>query len=123
MDANAIELGRYAVLDDELVVVTAVTATQITVGRDVVDTVPAPHLAGTRLLFIDDYISTDGQEYDDGETTNIKLLPTTGKGTLAEAAAPFNTVTFDGRAAKPYPRVTSRSMVRLIHPLPAARRT
>ena len=75
----------------------------MTVGRGVLDSVPAVHALGARVFFPDVYFETDQVEYAQGEVARIKLLPTTAKGTLAEASATAQTVTIQARASRPYP--------------------
>lgn len=95
--------GTHAQIDGELVVVTSVTDTLLGIGRGVLDTVPVAHLTGATVLFWDDFADSDGVEYVSGETIKAKILPTTGKGTLDLADAPEDSVSFVGRADRPYP--------------------
>lgn len=99
---DIVRVGSYAVIDNEIVSVVAITDTTVTVGRGVADTVPTAHILGSRVYFADDFFETDGTEYAVGETARIKLTPTTSLGTLAVASAPERTVTIVGRASKPY---------------------
>ena len=103
IDLDIVRLNTYAVIDNELVVVTAINSSSMTVGRGVLDTVPVVHALGARVFFPDVYFETDPVEYATGETARIKLLPTTAKGTLVEASATVQTVTIQARSSKPYP--------------------
>ncbi len=103
IDLDLVQPGTYAIIDNEIVRVDAVTDTTLTVGRGVLDTVAAPHAVGAHILFTDAYCETDAVEYATGETARIRLLPVTGMGTLDVSAAPTQTVTIAGRHAKPYP--------------------
>lgn len=103
IDMALVRLNSYAVIDNEIVAVTAVSGTSITVLRGVLDTVPTPHSAGARLYFIEDFCETDGIDYQSGETARIRLTPRTGAGTLALASAPTQSRTLSARQAKPYP--------------------
>lgn len=103
IDLDIVKLNTYAIIDNELVVVTAISSSSMTVGRGVLDTVPVVHASGARVFFPDVYFETDQVEYAMGETARIKLLPTTAKGTLAEGSAPAQTVTIQARSARPYP--------------------
>lgn len=103
IDLDTVRTGSYAVMGNEILRVTTVSSTSVTVGRGCLDTVPIEHASGTRIFFADDVFESDGVEYATGETARIKLLPTTGLGTLAEASAPAQTVTMAQRLARPYP--------------------
>lgn len=103
IDLDIVKINTYAIIDNELVVVTAISSSSMTVGRGVLDTVPVVHALGARVFFPDVYFETDTVEYATGEVAQIKLLPTTAKGTLAEGSAPAQTVTIQARSSKPYP--------------------
>lgn len=103
IDVDVVRVGSYALLGTEIVRVDSITSTLMTVGRGCLDTVPISHIVGTRIFFADDVFGTDGVEYATGETARIKLLPTTGQGTLAESSAPQQTVVITNRHSRPYP--------------------
>lgn len=103
IDLDTVRTGSYAILGNEILRVVSVGSTSVTVGRGCLDTVPIEHASGARIFFADDVFETDGVEYATGETARIKLLPTTGLGTLAEGSAPAQTVTMAQRLSRPYP--------------------
>lgn len=105
IDLDLVEPGTHAQVDQELVRIDAIdTATNtLTVGRGVLDTVPRPHTNGARIFFWDVYSGSDLVEYVSGETVLMKVLPTTGLGTLSIAEAPEDGVTLNQRASRPYP--------------------
>lgn len=105
VDLDMVEVGGYAYLDDEVVAVTAINASAktLTVNRGVLDTVPVAHAAGSRLWFADGFQGVDPTEYAAGETVNARLLTVTGKGTLALASAPTNSLAMNRRQNRPYP--------------------
>lgn len=103
VDLDVVRVGSYAMIGTEFVSITSVSDTSLGVGRGVLDTVARAHAIGARLMFIDDFCETDQVEYAQGETARIKLLPTTGQGTLAEGSAPAQTLTIQARAPRPYP--------------------
>lgn len=103
IDTALVSLNTYAMIDNEFVAVTAISPTSITVLRGVLDTVPAVHTVGARIYFIEDTCETDGIEYATGETARIRLLPTTGRGTLAITSATTQVRTVYARQARPYP--------------------
>lgn len=100
--SSSVVLGTHAQIGSELVKITAVASDSITVGRGVLDTVPTLHASGTPVLFWDAFGDSDNVEYVTNETINVKILPTTGRGTLAIASAPEDSLTFASRAYKPY---------------------
>ncbi len=104
-DLDIVKLNTYAYLDNEIVAVKAINlvAGTITVDRGVLDTVPAPHLASARIWFADAFEALVTEQYLSGESLQVKMLPATGLGRLAESAAPADSYTFAGRMIRPYP--------------------
>lgn len=98
-----VAIGSLAHLGEELVRIDALSTTSVTLGRGCLDTVPEKHLVGSRLWFIDLFADGDEVQYVDGESLNVKVLPSTGQGELDIADAPADTVTMDQRAIRPYP--------------------
>jgi hypothetical protein len=103
VDRDIIKLGSYAIINAELVVVDGVSAGSITVRRGCLDTVPTTHAVNSRIYFASDYNGSDGFEYDTGNIARLRILPVTGKGTLALASATELSHTVVARQAKPYP--------------------
>lgn len=103
IDIDIVELNTYAVWGSEIVRIDAVSASSMTVARGCLDTVPRLHANGDRIFFSDAFYETDTIEYVDGEIARIKLLPSTGLGTLAIGSAVEQTVTVDARLSRPYP--------------------
>ncbi|HEJ6948834.1 TPA: hypothetical protein ACIIU3_003290 [Serratia marcescens] len=97
-------VGAGAIIGDEIVRIDAadLATGTLTVGRGCADTLPAGHLAGARLRFFQDAIESDGLEYLEGETVDVRLLTRTAQETLAAGAAPVNHLTLQARQAKPY---------------------
>lgn len=104
-DLDVVKLDTYAYLDNEIVAVKAINlvAGTVTVDRGVLDTVPAPHLASARIWFADAFEALVTEQYLSGESLQVKMLPATGLGRLAESAAPADSYTFAGRMIRPYP--------------------
>lgn len=105
VDGELVAPGTYAIIDSEVVRVDSINTTSgaITLGRGVLDTVAASHSAGAVMIFADGYTGSDSVERVDGDVMQVKLRPRTGRGTLAEASALTDTLTFDQRAFRPYP--------------------
>lgn len=105
IDLDLVEAGSWAYVDNEIVSVTAINtgAGTVTLGRGVLDTVAKPHNAGARIFFAGIYSAEEATEYLAGQSINVKMLTRTGKGTLAEAAAPVDAVTMARRQYRPYP--------------------
>lgn len=102
-DADLIEAGMVGQIGDELVVCVSKDGADLVVGRGVLDTVPAPHLADATLMFWDAYAGLDPKEYLEGETVDVKLLPQGSGGVLPLASATAASVTLARRATRPYP--------------------
>lgn len=111
-DFDLVEVGKYAAIGAEFVRVDAVTDTEITVGRGVLDTVPAAHLLGERVYFVDGNTGRDQNVYEAGNTyyntAKEKLITVTGRGELDLSLAPEIIVNIVGRLARPYPPGTFR---------------
>ncbi len=105
IDLDIVAVGGYAVINAEYVLVEAIDwlAGTATIARGVLDTVPVAHAAGARIWFADGYHGLDTTEFADAETVDVKLRPITGRGELAIADAPVNSITFDQRQYRPYP--------------------
>ncbi|HEX7123458.1 MAG TPA: phage tail protein [Gemmatimonadaceae bacterium] len=105
VDIDLVAVGSYAYLNDEAVAITAINAAArtLTVNRGVLDTVPVAHAAGSRIWFADGFQGIDPTEYAVGETVNARLLTVTGKGTLALASAPTDSLAMNRRQNRPYP--------------------
>ncbi|NGQ93542.1 hypothetical protein G5V65_21970, partial [Rhodobacter sp. HX-7-19] len=80
-----------------------ITPSSITVGRGCLDTVPRAHPSGTSVIFFDEVARITEDSWAAGETLAARLLPETGRGTLAFALAPEDLVTLDRRAIRPLP--------------------
>lgn len=105
VDIDLVAVSSYAYLNDEAVAITAINtaARTVTVNRGVLDTVPVAHAAGSRIWFADGFQGIDPTEYAVGETINARLLTVTGKGTLALASAPTDSLAMNRRQNRPYP--------------------
>lgn len=101
-DLSEVALQTWAQLGDELVFVTALTETSVTVKRGILDTIPRSHLAGTEIYFWDAFAQGDQTEYLGGETLDIKVAPVSGGGQVDLADAATMTLLLQGRAARPY---------------------
>lgn len=103
MDLDQVTLGTWLQCDSEIMAVTALSDTSITVKRGCLDTVPASHSAGAYLIFWDAYAQGSETQYASGETVKVKLLTVTGAGELPVAMAAESSVTMNSRAIRPYP--------------------
>lgn len=103
-DLDYIEIGDWFILDDEICRIDALNTTLGTmeIGRGCLDTVPAEHADGARMLFADNYNGYDPTEYVAGETIDVKIRPASGAGLVSLADASTLTVEMDQRAFRPY---------------------
>lgn len=106
-DLEEVAAGDVAQINDELFRVdgfgTDGGGDYVTVGRGVLDTVPAIHAIASSVLFWDGYIASDGVQYTASDSIDVKLTTVSGSNELDLASAPEDTVTMDSRAIKPYP--------------------
>ena len=103
VDLDQVQADDFALIDDEWMLVTAINvgASQVTLARGVLDTVPVAHAAGTRVWFVHPhYISP---EYVAGEIAQLRLCPKTGKGELSVSLATTLTRSIQQRFIRPYP--------------------
>lgn len=103
IDLSEVRIGTFCQIDSELMRVDVITSTSITVGRGVLDTVPATHADNAKIFFWDDYTQGgDETEYGSGTTINLKIRPVNGAGEVALADATADPITFNQRAVRPY---------------------
>jgi hypothetical protein len=100
---DEVGIGTLAVIGGELVRIDGITPDALTVGRGCLDTVPRAHAAGTPVVVFDEVARITENSWAAGETLAVRLLPETGRGTLAFALAPEDQVTLDRRALRPLP--------------------
>lgn len=100
-----IAAGTYAQIGQEIVRVDTYNAATgaITIGRGVCGTVARTHAAGAWVLFLGDFLASEGVERIEGQDVDVKLLPRTGMGQLQVGLAPADTLEMAGAAARPYP--------------------
>ncbi|MGY6535285.1 MAG: phage tail protein [Pararhodobacter sp.] len=102
-DIGGVATGTLASIGGELVRVDGIAPDAITVGRGCLDTLPRAHGAGSPVIFLDAGARITDVGWAAGETLAVRLLPETGRGTLAFARAPEDSVTLDRRALRPLP--------------------
>jgi len=101
IDTDMVAVGDFAIVDNEWLMVTAISVSTMTFARGVLDTVPAAHSAGARVYFVvPHYI---GHEYVTGETAQLRLLPKTGRGELSVSSASTLSRSIQQRFIRPYP--------------------
>lgn len=105
IDLDRVEVGGLVLCEDEWLQVTSVdlAAPTVTLERGMLDTVPAVHVLGSRLWFVDGFAHYLTLEYVVGESPSVVLLPKTGRGTLDEALATPLSLTIAQRFIRPYP--------------------
>lgn len=106
-DLTQLAAGDLLVIDDEVMRVDDMalsgSVVTVTVGRGVLDTVPAFHAAGAAVLFWWQFGGSDGVQYTAGESVTYRLLPRTSDQMLSLDRVGDAVVTFDSRAQRPYP--------------------
>lgn len=107
---DLVSIGIGTVSTNELAEVVSITPTTLTLKRGMLDTVPMAIANNTRLMFIGSsaipWTVRLPNEYALSESISVKLLTTTGQGTLPIGSAPADTATVNstsGRQFRPYP--------------------
>ncbi|UTC27982.1 putative virion structural protein [Stenotrophomonas phage A1432] len=120
VDLEFITAGSLAVLGTgvdnsnnafEIVQVTALTDTTVTVRRGMLDTTPRKSIAaGVRILFLGqgDFLEELPTEYASGEYIQVRQLTTTPSGTLPLANAPIDAITIASNARQNRPNPPGR---------------
>lgn len=116
LDLDLVKVGDLAAIGigasstSELVEVVSITNTLLTVKRGMLDTVPASVTSSTRIIFLGSsdspWIEELPNEYALGESISVRMLPTTGQGTLALESGATDTLVVNatsGRQWRPYP--------------------
>ena len=103
VDLDVVDLGTHAQIGTEIVAVDSIDGLSLTFRRGVLDTVPVVHAAGERIYFWDEFSGSAADEYVDGETIAVKVLPINGAGEFDLDAATAQSVVLSSRAARPYP--------------------
>lgn len=95
--------GTLALIDDEIVMVETPGVNQIVVRRGCLDTVPAVHLAGARMWLLGLTRALDAADRATDTTVAYKARPGLYGAPVDLADLPTESVTFAGRALRPYP--------------------
>lgn len=105
IDADDMVAGEYIQIEGEKMEVIShdTGAKQMVVKRGILDTVPATHAAGSPIYGSQYFNGFDQTEYVTGEVVDVKLLTSTGKGTLALGSATTDQFTLASRKDLPYP--------------------
>jgi len=103
VDLDSISPGTWAQIEDEIVIIDDIDGSTLTIRRGCLDTIPDDHAAGSEIYFWDNYAGSDGVEYADSESINVKLLTVNGSGVLDIEDAIEGSLTIDSRAIRPYP--------------------
>lgn len=101
---NAVRTGDMALIDDEIVQLMAIgPGLTLTVRRGCCDTVPAVHVAGSRVWLFGTVSVFDSIDRADGETVEYKARPISYGAPHDLETLPANSVTYGRRAELPYP--------------------
>jgi hypothetical protein len=106
-DLNQVETGSLAQIGGEIVRVDGfgsdVSGDYVSVGRGVLDTVPAEHIFDSEELTPIVFYApqTDNVQYTASDSVGIKIMTAIGNQRLS--IAPVDTLVFNSRAIRPYP--------------------
>lgn len=98
--------GGYAYVENECLAVISANPTTgvVAVKRGILDTVPRPHIAGTKVWFYASKdVAFDQTERTSGEVVYYRPRPVSGAGTLSLDDAETETLVLNNRASRPYP--------------------
>lgn len=96
-------VGQAVMIEGEIARITSVAMPVIGLARGCADTVPAKHLFGARVWFLNSEIGTDGREYMATEAIGVKLLMRSISGSMEPRNSPPQLLQFNSRVARPYP--------------------
>ena len=101
---STVKVDEICYVGDELMAVISTNPplNQVTLGRAVVDTVPAEHGIGERVWFFEHRSARTRQELTNLIEYEFKAITRTGIGVLPFASATSHAITGDGRYDKPY---------------------
>lgn len=104
LDQVQLDAQELILVDDEIMRVTSINVADgfISVQRGMLDTVPAEHLSGARLWFLDPRADLTDL-YQAGTQVDVKLRTVAGSSLLDESAAPTISRVASGRFDKPLP--------------------
>ena len=104
-DLDRVSVGAVAMVGQELCRVSLINipAYSMVLERGCVDTVPAAHVVGTEVWFMEGYLGSDLVPYADAATVDGKALARTALGETAEELTPTDSLLMTGRLARPYP--------------------
>ena len=107
-ELGVVEIGTLVQIGQEICRLDDITTEDgvggvITLGRACVDTLPQAHAPGDVIYFADSSFSSDGREYVDGETVDVKLTTVTSTQELPIALAEIDSVAITGRQGRPWP--------------------
>lgn len=99
---DAIMVGKLAMIDTEIVLIDAILANGVSIKRGCCDTIPLPHIAGSRLWFIEGFNVRDNVRYPIGTNHEYRTPPDVYGAPVNPATLPVYRCEFVGRAWKPY---------------------
>lgn len=117
---SLVAVGDLGQIGGEIVRIDAISASEVTLGRGCLDTVPEAHSAGAGLVIWGARPQIDVESYNAGEAVSAKVLPVSSRGRLGLDLAPVDQVTFDSRAYRPFPAGAFRINGSYAPPLDAA---
>jgi hypothetical protein len=95
--------NSYALLDDEWMQIEGLSGNVVTLMRGIWDSTPAEHTASATLWLAGGSVVTDKTTFLSGQTLGVKLQGRTTRGEMPLSTVATRTITFAGRAQRPYP--------------------
>lgn len=100
---NVPENNTLLKINNEIMLVTTFSTSSIVVKRGVLDTIPQEHSIGDPILFFEGFTQSDGVEYVDSESIDVKLTPANSRGEISITQVIEDNIIFNSRAIRPYP--------------------
>jgi len=100
---NGVQPGDVLLIDNELIRVDAVDGKRFTVGRGTVDTVPAPHYAGSVVWLFDRAHAASDRLFDDNDVAEAVVKPHSYTQEIMPDDMPFKKLQMQYRPIRPYP--------------------
>jgi len=105
IDMDEVELGVLCQINDEMMVPYFHDPDTFTISfyRGMLDTLPQTHAIGSNIFSNGENFALNDTQYTAGDQLDVRLLPSTGAGTLQINDADQDQLTFIGRATFPLP--------------------
>ena len=104
MDGMTVDETSWCAIEEEILKIIEIdtVAEELTLERGCLDTLPADHASGAGVFFMSNTFIASNNEYNDGQTLNIKLLPRTLRSQMELDDVSADNITMNQRYIRPY---------------------